>query len=80
MKTITADEARDRLPELLDEASASHEPIRIQGKKMDGVLLCEDDWRAVEETLYLLSVPGMRDSIRGGMQVPVEECSSELEW
>lgn len=80
MKTITADEARDNLGELLEQTAASHEPFLIQGKGMGGALLSEDDWRAIEETIYLLSVPGMRDSMRTGMQVPLEECSSELEW
>jgi len=60
--------------------SASHQPIIITGKRNNAVLLSEDDWRAVEETLYLLSVPGMRESIIAGMKTPLEECDEALDW
>ena len=79
-KTLTASEARANLYGLLDEASASHEPILITGKRSNAVLIAEEDWRAVEETLYLLSVPGMRESIRTGMDTPVERCSEKPDW
>ena len=80
MTTITATEARKLLYKLLDDVADSHEPIQITGKRGSAVLLAEDDWRAVQETLYLLSVPGMRESIREGMKTPVEECDEELDW
>lgn len=74
MTTMTATEARKLLYKLLDEISESHEPIQITGKRNSAVLVSEDDWRAVQETLYLLSVPGMRESIIDGMKSSVEEC------
>lgn len=80
MPTITASEARARLYKLLDEAAASHEPILITGKRSNAVLLSEADWRAIEETMYLLSIPGMRESIVEGLNTPVEECSDAVEW
>jgi antitoxin YefM len=80
MTSITATEARKLLYKLLDEVADSHEPVQITGKRGNAVLLAEEDWRAVQETLYLLSVPGMRESIREGMKTPVEECDEELDW
>jgi prevent-host-death family protein len=78
--TITATEARNTLYKLLDRVAESHEPIQITGKRGNAVLVAEDDWRAVQETLYLLSMPGMRESIIEGMKTPVEECEGELDW
>ena len=80
MSTIKATDARARLYRLIDEAVASHEPIFITGKRANAVLISEDDWRSIQETLYLLSIPGMRESIREGMSTPVVECSQELAW
>ena len=80
MKTITAGKARASLHRLLHEMVASHEPIQILGKNANAVLIAEDDWRAIQETLYLLSVPGMRESIREGLNTPVSECTTEMEW
>ncbi|HKH48842.1 MAG TPA: type II toxin-antitoxin system Phd/YefM family antitoxin [Thermoanaerobaculia bacterium] len=80
MTTITATEARKLLYKLLDDVADSHEPIQITGKRGNAVLLAEEDWRAVQETLYLLSVPGMRESIVEGMKTPVEECAEDLDW
>ena len=80
MATFSATEARARLYRLIDEASDSHEPILIKGKRSNAVLLCEDDWRSVQETLYLLSIPEMRESIIDGLQTPVNECSEEIDW
>ena len=78
--TITVSEARGRLYRLLDQVSASSEPVLITGKRSNAVLLSEQDWRAVQETLYLLSMPGMRESIREGIDTPVSDCSSEPGW
>jgi prevent-host-death family protein len=80
MTTIKVSEARDKLGRLVDETAASHEPILITGRRANAVLISEEDWRAIQETLYLLSIPGMRESIREGLQTPVEECAKELDW
>ncbi|MCG6980647.1 MAG: type II toxin-antitoxin system Phd/YefM family antitoxin [Deltaproteobacteria bacterium] len=80
MPTVTATEARAKLYRLIDQAASSHEPIVITGKRANAVLISEDDWRAVQETLYLLSIPGMRESIREGLATPVEECAEDLDW
>ena len=80
MTTVNVTEARANLYKLIDDASASHEPVVITGKRGNAVLLSEDDWNAINETLYLLSVPGMRESIIEGMQANFDETSTELEW
>lgn len=80
MTSITATEARKKLYTLLDEVARSHCPVQITGKRNSAVLVSEDDWRAVQETLYLTSIPGMRESIREGMETPVEECDREIKW
>ncbi len=80
MTTMTATEARKQLYTLLDDVADSHEPIQIVGKRHSAVLVSEDDWNAVQETLYLTSIPGMRDSIRKGLKIPVEKCATELDW
>lgn len=80
MPTMSASEARANLYRLIDEAASSHQPLLISGKRNNAVLISEEDWRGIQETLYLLSVPGMRESIRAGMEEPIEECSEELDW
>lgn len=80
MTAITATEARSNLYRLIDETAESHQPIVIMGKRNKAVLVSEEDWSAIQETLYLLSVPGMRESIREGMDTPVDECAGELDW
>jgi prevent-host-death family protein len=80
MTTLSASEARARLYGLLDEAAEAHEPIQISGKRNNAVLVSEGDWRAIQETLYLLSVPGMRESIRKGMKTSVRKCASKPGW
>jgi antitoxin YefM len=80
MSTMTASEARANLYRLIDEAASSHQPVLISGKRNNAVLVSEEDWRAIQETLFLLSVPGMRESIREGMDEPVDECSEDLDW
>ncbi len=80
MSTITASEARARLYRLMDEVRGSHEHVVITGKRGNAVLLSEDDWQAIQETLHLLSVPGMRESIIEGLETPVEDCAGELDW
>lgn len=80
MATLTATEARKRLYSLVDDVAESHDPIQIVGKRNSAVLVSEEDWRAVQETLYLTSIPKMRESIRQGLKTPVEECDEELDW
>ncbi len=80
MPTLTATEARSKLYRLIDETASSHEPIVITGKRGNAVLISEDDWRSIQETLHLLNIPGMRDSIRKGLSTPIEECSEEIDW
>ena len=80
MSTLTASEARAKLYRLIDEAAESHVPIRITGKRNSALLISEEDWASVQETMYLLSIPGMRESIREGMESPAEECEAEIDW
>jgi prevent-host-death family protein len=80
MLTLTASEARANLYRLIDEAAVSHEPIVISGKRSSAVLLSAQDWSAIQETLYLLAVPGMRESIKAGMAEPLASSATELEW
>jgi len=80
METITASRARSQLYRLLDQAAESHEPITVTGKRHNAVLISEDDWRAIEETLYLLSIPGMRESIRKGKRTPLSKTSKRPGW
>lgn len=80
MTSIPVTQARARLYQLLDEAADSHEPIQITGRRSNGVLVSENDWRSIQETLYLLSLPGMRDSIRKGMATPLSKTSPNPGW
>jgi antitoxin YefM len=80
MKTISASVARANLYKLLDDASESHEPVQITGKRKNAVLVSEEDWRAVQETLFLLSIPKMRESIRRGMKTPIRKLSTKPGW
>ena len=80
MTTLSASDARANLYRLMDQAAVSHQPIVITGKRHDSVLLSAEDWQAIQETLHLLSVPGMRESIKEGMAQPIDECDKELDW
>lgn len=80
MTTLTASTARAKLYKLLDQTATSHEPVQITGKRSSAVLVSQEDWRAIQETLYLLSIPGMRESIREGMKTPVGKLSKKLAW
>lgn len=80
MVTITATQARQTLYNLVDEVSLSHEPVQIAGKRNSAVLISEDDWRAIQETLYLTAIPGMKESIVRGLKTPVEKCHKDLGW
>jgi antitoxin YefM len=80
MTTLTVTDARKRLYSLVDEVKESHEPVQIVGKRSSAVLVSEEDWRAIQETLYLTSIPGMRESIQEGLKTPVKECEENLLW
>jgi antitoxin YefM len=80
MKTLRANEAGKTLANLIETAAMLHEPILITGKSTNAVLLSEDDWRAVQETLFLLSIPGLSESVREGPATTLEECATELQW
>lgn len=80
MKTLTATQARKDIYRLLDEANETHEPIQTTGKRSNAVLVSEEDWRAIQETLYLTSTPGMQESIVEGFNTPLEETDEELDW
>lgn len=80
MPTLSATEARKKLYNLIDQISATHEPVLITGKRGNAVIISEDDWRSIQETIYLLNIPGMRDSIREGLATPLKECGEELDW
>jgi PHD/YefM family antitoxin component YafN of YafNO toxin-antitoxin module len=80
MNTMNASEAREKLYRVLDETAAAHEPLLITGRRSNGVLLGEEDWNAIQETLHLLSIPGMRESIRKGLATPVDKCEKKPGW
>jgi len=80
MTILSATEARSNLYRLIDQTSSSHEPIIITGKRGNAVLISEDDWRSMQETMFLLNIPGMRESIRDGIATPIEDCKEELDW
>ena len=80
MTPMTATEARSRLYQIIDQANESHEPILITGKRGNAVLLSESDWKAIAETLYLMSVPGLAEDIKAGMAEPLDECAAEPGW
>lgn len=80
MQTLTASEARANLYRLIDQAAESHQPIAISGKKTSAVLVSSEDWAAIQETLFLLSVPGMRESIKEAMAEPLSASATEPGW
>ena len=80
MTILNVTEARTKLYSLIDEAADTHQPIVITGKRGNAVLVSEEDWNSISETLHLLSVPGLRESIKEGMNEPITECSKELDW
>ena len=80
MRTINVTKARADLYNLLIEASESHEPIQITGKKSNAILVSEEDWRSIQETLHLISIHGMRKSIVEGLNADVESDTRELDW
>jgi len=80
MRTVVAEQSQIGLRDLLNETAVSHEPVQIIGKGNSAILISEDDWRSIQETLYLLAIPGMRESVLKGLQTPVEDCAEALVW
>ena len=80
MQALTTSKARASLFRLIDEVAESLQPIMISGKRSSAVLLSAEDWRAIQETLYLLAVPGLRESIKAGMAKPLAQSAMALEW
>ena len=80
MTTVNVTQARANLYKLVDEVHVTHEPLHITSKAGGAILLAEDDWRAIQETLTLVSIKGMRESIKEGLETPIEDCSEELDW
>ncbi len=80
MTSVTTTQARKSLYALVDETAASHQPIQITGKRHNAVLISEEDWISLQETLALVSIPGMKESIQAGMRTSVEDCDTELKW
>lgn len=80
MTVLTVSEARASLYRLIDQAAESHEPIIISGKRANAVLISEEDWRSIEETLHLLAIPGMRESIKESMAEPLAKSKRTLKW
>ncbi|MBW4647057.1 MAG: type II toxin-antitoxin system Phd/YefM family antitoxin [Goleter apudmare HA4340-LM2] len=80
MSLLPVNDAQNNLQKLIDQVSQQGKPVIIQGERGNAILLAEKDWSAIQETLYLLSVPGMRESIKEGLATPIEECDGELDW
>jgi antitoxin YefM len=80
MNICTATNARTNLYHLIDQVSQTHKPVHITSKRANAVLLSEEDWNALQETLYLVSVPGMHKSIKAGMKTPIEKCDKDVDW
>ena len=80
MTTLTASQARADLYRLIDQAAELHKPVVISGKRANAILVSEEDWSAIQETLYLLSMPGMRESIKDAMAEPIAKSKKTLKW
>jgi prevent-host-death family protein len=80
MTSVSVTQARSKLYQLVDDSAESHEPVQITGKRSNAVLVSEGDWRSIQETLFLLTIPGMRESIRKGLREPLSKSKTELSW
>lgn len=79
MSIINATKARANFYKLMEETITSHEPTFITGKKGNVVLISEEDYKAMEETIYLSSIPGMKEKLIEGMNTPLDECITDDE-
>jgi len=80
MKSLNATQARKEIYNLIDQVNLDHQPVQISGKRGNAILISEEDWSAIHETLYLTSIKGMRKSIKGGLNTSLEDCSDSLDW
>ncbi len=80
MSSLTVSQARTQLYNLVDEVSVHHKPVFITGKRHNAVLVSEEDWSSIQETLFLMSIPNMRESIKRGLETPLDECDGDLDW
>lgn len=80
MAILSASDARANLYRLIDQTNESHEPVIISGKRNNAVLLSEDDWKSIQETLFLSSIPGMKESIINGMKEPLSKSTKKIDW
>lgn len=80
MPVLTVDSAKNKLETILEEVQNIYEPLIISSEKHSAVLISEEFWRSIEETLYLSSIPGMKESIIAGMKEKIEDCASTIEW
>ena len=80
MTILTASKARARLYRLMDETAMTHEPVMITGRRVNAVLINQEDWEAIQETLHLESIPGMKASIQKGLGTPLSKCKKALKW
>ncbi|MCC6145288.1 MAG: type II toxin-antitoxin system Phd/YefM family antitoxin [Candidatus Hydrogenedentes bacterium] len=80
MTTIPSESLGEGIARLIAQVGKSHEPVHIVDKDGTAVLISEEDWRAIQETLYLMSIPGMRESIREAMEEPLSEGSEDPGW
>ena len=80
MNTFSATQARSQLLQLMDEIAQNHQPVLITGDRHNAVLLSQEDWDSIQETLYLLSISGMGESIQAGIATPIADCATELDW
>jgi PHD/YefM family antitoxin component YafN of YafNO toxin-antitoxin module len=80
MPVLNVDNVKEKLDIILEEIQNTYEPLIIAGEKHSAVLISEEAWRSIEETLYLTSIPGMKKSIIAGMNEKIEDCASTIEW
>ncbi|MEI8295181.1 MAG: type II toxin-antitoxin system Phd/YefM family antitoxin [Alphaproteobacteria bacterium] len=80
MNIVTVSQARSNLYRLIDDTNTNHQPTFIKGKRNNAILVCEEDWRSIQETIYLFSITGMAESIIEGKKVSIEDCSEEIEF
>lgn len=77
---VTPSEARKHFYQLMDDVNTTHEPVFISGRKSEAVMIALSDWEAIQETLYLNSIPGMKASILKGMNTSPEDCLPSVDW
>jgi len=80
MTTLTATQARANLFQLLDQTAQSHQPIQITGRRNNGVLISQEDFDSMQETLYLLAVPGMKASLLKARKAPLKSYTKKRPW